>query len=159
MIMHPHWKKKKASRLALEMVFSNEQKRRVLNLDESAVGFDGSVSGKGGRPPSIPTTKGVNRPSTGTHKNDASVTVIGAHNALGEALPLHVHFPSDASEENTRVNLSCILGMPKGFGRFGMNYVLSSWRCVELLTLCRKAFAILQEKKNMKEFGHYPYWA
>ena len=107
--------------LISEITFTEEQKRRIINLDETAVTMEGSDGGKGGRPPSVLSTKGVARTGTGSHKSDSSLTAIFAHNAAGEVAGPHLHFPSEATVENMRADLSWILGMPRGFGQFGFD--------------------------------------
>ena len=83
--------------------------------------MEGLDGGKGGRPPSVLSTKGVARTGTGSHKSDSSLTAIFAHNAAGEVAGPHLHFPSKATVENMRADLSWIVGMPCGFGQFGFN--------------------------------------
>jgi len=42
---------------AKEIVFSEEQKRRIINIDETNLSLDGSDGGRGGRPSCTITVK------------------------------------------------------------------------------------------------------
>lgn len=105
---------------AKEIVFSEEQKRRIINIDETNLSLDGSDGGRGGRPSCTITIKHCSRPGTAQNKTSVSSSLMCGSNAAGEAMPLHIMFSSDASnEENYAVNAAWILALPRVTGIFG----------------------------------------
>jgi len=83
-----------------EVVFSEAQKRRIINIDETNLSLDGSDGGRGGRPASTITIKHCQRPGTAQNKAGLSSSLMCRSNAAGEAMPLHIMFSSKAEEEN-----------------------------------------------------------
>lgn len=75
---------------------SNAQKKRILNLDESACSMDGSAQKKGGRP--IVTFYDGSLQVLGviTLKTSQSTTLITGSSAVGEVLLLHFQFSTKA---------------------------------------------------------------
>jgi hypothetical protein len=78
------------------IVFSEEQERRIVNMDETNFGTDGSDGGTGGRPANSITLLGVARAGTAINKQLFSSTFMCGLNAAGESLPVHIMFSSDA---------------------------------------------------------------
>ena len=105
--------------LISEITFKLDRKRLIINLDELAISLDGNSGGRGGRPSAVPCTRNISRTGTGTNKSDSSFTVIGAHNTVSEIGPFHLQFLYDAKEENHRINLGMLVGLPNGAGVFG----------------------------------------
>ena len=95
-----------------EVIFSETQKRRIINIDETNLSLDGSDGGRGGRPACSITIKHCQRPGTAQNKAGLSSSLMCGSNAAGEAMPLHVMFSSKAEEENMAVKLSWIAGLP-----------------------------------------------
>jgi len=105
--------------LISEVTFSEEQKERIINLDETKISEDGSDGGIGGRPSMIISSAGP-RTGTAVNKSCNSSTLIGAVTARGSVLPPHIQFSSDAKDdENKQVRTGWILNLPRGFGKFG----------------------------------------
>ena len=106
-----------------EVIFSETQKRRIINIDETNLSLDGSDGGRGGRPACSITIKHCQRPGTAQNKAGLSSSLMCGSNAAGEAMPLHVMFSSKAEEENMAVKLSWIDGLPSVSGMFGHDEV------------------------------------
>jgi hypothetical protein len=91
-----------------EIIFSEEQKRCIINIDETNLSLDGSDGGRGGRSACTITMKHCNRPGTAQNKTSLPSSLMCASNAAGEAMPLHIMFSSDAKEgENYPIITSC----------------------------------------------------
>jgi hypothetical protein len=82
------------------IVFSEEPKRRIVNMDKTKFSTDGSDGGIGGRPENSITLLDVARAYTAMNKSSMSSTLMCGSNAAGEALPVHIMFSADAQEEN-----------------------------------------------------------
>ena len=106
-----------------EVIFSETQKRRIINIDKTNLSLDGSDGGRGGRPACSITIKHCQRPGTAQNKAGLSSSLMCGSNAAGEAMPLHVMFSSKAEEENMAVKLSWIDGLPSVSGMFGHDEV------------------------------------
>ena len=112
--------------LVSEVRFLKDAERRIINMHETH--HDLSITGdKGGsravsyHNPSLP--RGANR----TVKSARHVTGAYATNAAGEALPPFYIFDSSAkSEENFRVRVSWLTGLPTVTGRFGCPTLVES---------------------------------
>jgi hypothetical protein len=78
------------------VVLSEKQKRRICNMDETKFSTDGSDGGIGGRPENSVTISDTTRDGTGDNKLNLSITLRCGSNALGDTLPVHVMFSSDA---------------------------------------------------------------
>ena len=96
-----------------EVYISNAQKRRIINLDETAISLDGSEGKSGGRPAVSYVASGVSRPGTAVNKSGGCETFVCGSNALGEPLPPTIIFSSKAQEENRAVRLTWVNGLPK----------------------------------------------
>ena len=73
----------------------------IINFDETCLSLDGSTITRGGRPEG--SWEDSRLPSVGklTSKTSQTTTMIGGSNALGEALPPHFQFSSNAQSEET----------------------------------------------------------
>lgn len=104
-----------------EVVFTDASKKRIINLDESNLSLDGSDGLRGGRPASSIIARGVNRIGTAQNKSSVSSTIICGSNAFGEAMPIHIVYSSDATDETRfSVNTDWLQGLPKVECTFGM---------------------------------------
>ena len=74
-------------RMEGEIYISNEQRKRILNLDETAISLDGSEGRVGGRPAASIVAKGVNRAGTAANKSGAKETLVCGSNAFAELMP------------------------------------------------------------------------
>ena len=103
------------------VTFSEEQRRRIINLDETNFSLDGSDGGRGGRPAASVTVVDATLTGIATNKSSISSTLMCGSNAAEEPLPLHnIMFSSDAqNEENYGVSLSWIQDLPSVYVRFG----------------------------------------
>jgi hypothetical protein len=101
------------------VVFSEEQKRRICNMDETKFSTDGSDGGIGGRPANSVTISDTTRAGTGTSKSSLSSTLMCGSNGAGEPLHVHVMFYSDAQEENYSIDYRWIANFPHVQGVFG----------------------------------------
>jgi hypothetical protein len=103
-----------------EVIVSEDQKRRIINVDETNLSLDGSDGGRGGRPGCTITIKHCSRPGTAQNQSSVSSSLMCGSNAAGEAMPMHIMFSSDAKEEaNFAVNASWIIDLPRVTGQFG----------------------------------------
>jgi hypothetical protein len=100
------------------IVFSEEQKRRIVNMDETKFSTDGSDGGIGGRPANSITLLGVARAGTSMNKASMSSTLMCSSNAACEALPVHVMFSYDDQEENYQVDARWLANFPHMVARF-----------------------------------------
>ncbi len=82
-----------------EVIFTEEQKRRIINIDETNLSLDGLDSGHGGQPACSITMKNCNHPGTAQNKSSISSSLMCGSNAVGEAMPLHIMFSSEARKE------------------------------------------------------------
>ena len=62
--------------------FSEVQKRRIINLDETKLSLDGSDGGIGGRPANVIVIKNLFRSGTATNKTNVSSKLMCGSNAL-----------------------------------------------------------------------------
>ena len=106
-------------RMEGEIYISNEQRKRILNLDETAISLDGSEGRVGGRPAASIVAKGVNRAGTAANKSGAKETLVCGSNAFAEAMPPVLILSSSAQQENRAVRLSWVSGLPQVEGFFG----------------------------------------
>ena len=102
-----------------EVYVSPQQKRRVINLDETAISLDGSDGAVGGRPAKSVIISGIARAGTAVNKSGGKETLVCGSNAAGEAIPPIFILSSSAQEENRAVRLSWVSGLPKVTGLFG----------------------------------------
>jgi hypothetical protein len=102
-----------------QVVFSEEQSQRICNMDDTKFSIDGSDGGIGGHPANSVTISDTTRAGTGTNKSSLSSTLICGSNAMGEPLPVHVIFSSDAQEENGSIDYHWITDFPRVQGVFG----------------------------------------
>jgi hypothetical protein len=114
--------------LLSELDFQTEEvKRRFINMDETF--HDLSITGdKGGPRATTYHNKMYQRgPSRRSVKSTRHVTGVYATNAGGESLPPMYIFDSSAStEENYRVKLEWLKGLPTITGRFGCPSMIES---------------------------------
>jgi hypothetical protein len=101
------------------VVFSEEQKRRICNMDETKFSTDVYDGGIGGRPANSVIISDTTRAGTGTNKSSLSSTLTCGSNAAGEPLPVHVMFSSDTQEENYSIDYRWIADFPRVQGVFG----------------------------------------
>jgi hypothetical protein len=72
--------------------FSEVQKRRIINLDETKLSLDGSDGGIGGRPANVIVIKNLFRSGTATNKTNVSSTPMCGSNAAGKFFNLILFF-------------------------------------------------------------------
>ena len=103
-----------------------EQRRRILNLDESCLAMDGSQGARGGRP--TVTFYNALLPKAGrpSAKSSMTTTFIGGS---GEALPPHFQFSSKATDrERERIQTESVAYFHSVRGRFGASEE-KMWPC------------------------------
>ena len=76
-----------------ELVFFPGQKRRIINLDETAISLDGFDGQRGGRPSVSFVHKQHNNPGKATNKAGKAITMIGGCNAEGTSQKRLLLFP------------------------------------------------------------------
>jgi hypothetical protein len=109
--------------LISEVTFTEEQKRRIFNIDETKISLDGSDGGVGGRPASTLTIKNAQRTGTATSKSSTACTMVCGICANGDTLPPHIQYNSDAQDpDNYGVRVGWLDNMPTGNGHFGFAY-------------------------------------
>jgi hypothetical protein len=79
-----------------KVVFTDDQKRRIPNMNETKFSMDGSYGEIGGRPANYITIAGTTRSGTAINKASLSSTLMCGSTAAGEPLPIHAMFSSDA---------------------------------------------------------------
>ena len=82
--------------LILEVTFTEEQKQRIFNIDETKISLDGSDGGVGGRLASTLTIKISQRTGTATSKSSTECIMVCGICTSGETLPPHIQYNSDA---------------------------------------------------------------
>jgi hypothetical protein len=103
-----------------QLQISEEQKKRIVNMDETKLSLDGSDGQFGGRPALTISVRGVNRPGTAQNKSGFSSTLMCGSNSAGEPLPLHIMFSSKAeNEENFQVRADWLVELPSVTVQFG----------------------------------------
>ena len=105
--------------LVSEVCFKRDSQRRIINMDETHHNL--SITGDRGGPRNISYhNPSLQRGATRGVKAGRHVTGVYATNADGEALPPFYIFDSMAkSEENFRVKMDWLVGLPSITGRFG----------------------------------------
>jgi hypothetical protein len=101
------------------VVLSEEQKRRIFNMDETKFSADGFDGGIGGRPENSVTISDTTRAGTCDNNKSLSSTLMFGSNVEGKPLPVHVMFSSDAQEENHSIDYRWIADFPCVQGVFG----------------------------------------
>jgi hypothetical protein len=106
-----------------KVVFTDDQKQRISNMDETKFSIDGSDGEIGGLPANSITIAGTTRSGTAKNKANLSSTLMCGSTAAGEPLPIHAMFSSDAQEENMVVDYRWIADFPRVQGRYGHDLV------------------------------------
>ena len=98
------------------MLFSEEQKCRIINMDETKLSLDGFNGGIGGHPACTITVKCFSCPGTACNKPSSSSTFMCGSKAAGEPIPMHIMFLSDAQDdESIQENEEWISNLPRVF--------------------------------------------
>ena len=103
-----------------DIVISEEQLFRIINIDETCLSFDGKQGNCGGRP--AESIYDPNLPQTGkvVAKSSQTMTMICGINAAGESLPPHFQIPTTAkSDEAKRLRADIALYMHYINGKWG----------------------------------------
>jgi hypothetical protein len=111
-----------------EIFFTEAQKRRIVNLDESSFSLDGSSGRAGGRPLLVFYDPTAPRPGNITNKSAYTCTVLVAAHAAGETLPPHFQFctAAKADEGLARWRLHAARRFHKVRAQCGFDYVQDS---------------------------------
>ena len=108
---------------------SDDQKVRILNLDESALHLDGNHCQRGGRPEVTFYDAGLPAGGVAVSKTSQCTTFITGSTAFGEALPPHFQFSTAAKSEGTeRIRLDVAKFMMGVRGKFGCE-TTQTWPC------------------------------
>ena len=125
----------------------DEQKKRIINLDESCPSLDESDGTKGGHPvvsfydPALPNLGRV------ASKSSTTATVICGSSAFGEAMPPHLQICTTAKTcERQKIQLELLQYLSTARGQFG-----------HLAPQCFPVTIGMNEKGGMdeEEFGKY----
>ncbi len=96
------------------------QKKRILNLDESALTLNGNSKQRGGRPSVTFFDGGLPSHGIVASKTSQSTTFITGSNSFGEVLPPHFQFSTNAkSSETEKIRADTVLYMKGVRGQFG----------------------------------------
>ncbi len=107
----------------------DEQKKRILNLGESALLMDGSTQKKGSCPSVTLYDRSLPAHGFIASKTSQSTTLITGSTAAGEALPPHFQFSTTAkSEEHAHICLESVKFMKNVIGQFRHD-VVKSFTC------------------------------
>jgi hypothetical protein len=118
-----------------KVVFTDDQKWHISNMDETKFSMDGSDGEIGGRPANSITISGTTRSGTATHKASLSNMLVCGLTDAGEPLPIHAMFSSDAQKENTVVDYKWIADFPRVQGRYDHDLIKE---CCAQLTVNEK---------------------
>jgi len=112
--------------LVSEVCFKTDSQRRIINMDETHHNL--SITGdKGGSRAVSYHNPAFQRGAVRGVKSGRHVTGVYATNAAGEALPPFYIFDSTAkSEDNFRVKIDWLVGLPSVTGRFGCPTLVDS---------------------------------
>ena len=103
-----------------ETIIPEDQKRNILNLDETCLGMDGNKGGRGGRPSVVFYDPSLPKLGKRAVKSSLTTTMITGSNAIGEPLPPHFQFSTKAtSGDRQKVRnevLKYMLGVRATFG-------------------------------------------
>ena len=102
-----------------ELIFTLDQLRRIVNIDETALSLDGLDGNRGGRPSLSFHDPNLPRPGKAASKSGYSATLVCGGNAAGEAAPPHFQFPSTAQEQNQQMRFSTIADGRDVVAQFG----------------------------------------
>ena len=103
------------------VIITEDQKARIINLDETALTLDGTKSRKGGRPPVVFNAIDISHAaSVPANKSSYSCTLICGSCADGQALPPHFQLCTAAQTVETQaINFDCFLKAPGIKGTWG----------------------------------------
>ena len=105
-----------------EIVFFDNQKERIVNLDETDGTLDESNKNGGGRPPMVFTSPDIPGGGTATNESGCSSTIICGSNAAGEALPPHFQLKTLAKHDsNQKISVDWFLHAANVVGKFGFD--------------------------------------
>jgi len=102
-----------------ELVFSIDQLRRIVNVDETGLSLDGLSGNRGGRPSLVFFDPALPTPGNSASKCGYSATLVCGGNSAGEATPPHIQLPSSAQDQNKRIYFTTIEDARTVAGRFG----------------------------------------
>jgi hypothetical protein len=89
--------------------FTEEQKKRVLNVDETAASLDGSESIAGGRPEVTFSDPKLPAVAKSAAKSSSRCTQVMGSTAAGEPIPPHLQLTNSATaEEREKIRLDVI---------------------------------------------------
>ena len=112
-----------------EIVISEEQLKRILNIDESCLSMDGSTGRRGGRPTAVFYSPMLAQPGRPTSKSGLTTTLITGSTAAGEAIPPHFQFSTKAKQDDgKKFRTEAAAFCPKVRGTFGCNEE-KEWAC------------------------------
>ena len=102
------------------LVFTEAQLRRILNLDETEVSLDGTNTSAGGRQSVIFVDPNLPLCTRSASKSSRHMTAICGSNAAGEILPHHYQLVSEATEEaRKRTNVAFLTYQQDTISQFG----------------------------------------
>jgi len=99
------------------LVFYQDQERRIVQFDEMGFSLDGKKNGKGGRPAAVPKNPALPDPQQPTSHSNQKVTCLCGMNYACEAIPPLFVVASGA--ENPKLQQRFLLNMHQVKGRFG----------------------------------------
>jgi len=108
------------------VVFFPNQKRRIVNMDETDGSLDNTNGQRGGRKPMVFYAPDIGGGGTQANKSSYSPTIICGSNAAGEALPVHFQLKTSAkTQERERFNIEFMVHSQDINVRFGHDKVKS----------------------------------
>jgi len=100
-----------------------------VNIDETALSFDGSEGRCGGRPAIQFTDPNLQASYKRTSKSSTTITMITGSSAAGEPIPPHFQFPTKAKDDtNKKIKAEAIKHLKDVFGVFGSGSK-QKWGC------------------------------
>ena len=108
-----------------ELVYFYGQRDRILNIDESEVGTDGTSKLSGGRPVTKLSSSDSSLPqgATMSNKSGYSATFIGGSTLEGWPIPPHLQVKSEAMAKNIKLSLGFFQNIKSVRGKLGFHEV------------------------------------
>ena len=111
-----------------KFVINQGQLHRIINVDETALSFNGAKGRCGGRPAVEFYDPSLQASHKRTSKSSVTITLIAGSSAAGEAIPPHFQFPTRAKGDNAQLDIQ-LLDYMKGIeGKFGCEQMIT-WQC------------------------------
>ena len=100
-------------------VVSKEKKKRIINIDETALSFDGAEGCCGGRPTIQFSDPNLQASYRRTLKSSMTIIMITGCSSAREAIPPHFQCPTRAKEDTAKIKNDVFKYLKRVLGVFG----------------------------------------